>query len=86
MMCTSGLAVIMASINGTIISACLKERLINMKKMHENLEILRKHFKQKVDLPKIQTQSTGPPREPEMRSEGLLRVYAKGCGYWSTPH
>ena len=41
-MCTSWLAVIMV---------CSKERSINMKKMHEKLEMLRKHFIQKVDLP-----------------------------------
>ena len=44
-----------------------------MKKMHEKLEMLRKHFIQNVDLPTIRAQSTGPPREPEMRSKGMLR-------------
>ena len=48
-----------------------------MKKMHEKLEMLRKYLIQKVDLPPIRAQSTGPPREPEMRSEGLVeKVYA----------
>jgi len=48
------------------------------KKMHEKLEMLRNHLIQKVDLPTIRAQSTGPPREPEMRNEGLVeRVYAK---------
>jgi len=41
--------------------------------MHEKLEMLRKHFIQKVDLPTIRAQSTDPPRESEMRSEGMLR-------------
>ena len=44
-----------------------------MKKMHEKLEMLRKPLIQKVDLPTIRAQSTGPPREPEMRSEGFSR-------------
>jgi len=72
-MCTSGLAVIMVSINQTIISACLKERSINVKKMYEKLEMLEKHFIQKVNFPKIRAQTTGLPWEPKMRSKGLLR-------------
>ena len=78
-MCTSGLAVIMVSINRTIISTSLKERSINMKKkMHEKLEMLRKHLIQQVDLPTIRAQSIGPPWEPEMRSKGLLKVAVTG--------
>ena len=58
-------AVMMVSIKG--------ENDQHEKKVHKKLDMLRKHVIQKIDLPTIRARSTGPPREPEMRSEGLLR-------------